>query len=367
MMGGADMLRLLHASLTTARLAVLLFVFWRLAQSWRIALLCLAAAMSLDFLTWSVFRPQTFGQLGFALLLLPLIAADDLAPCMLAIPAMMVLWANGHGSYVVAFVMLGAVLAGRIIETIVEKRAPWKDAASLRLAAVIAVSLLGIGLLNPYGFEFYSRTLQFAAHPSLQGGVGEWKPLAFLWGWGHDSDAGLHWIFIASLTVIVMTQLASTKAIPPHRLIVLVLFGLGLSLQQRFAIWWAMLVPWVLVPQWAELAKYWPAQWTPAASVPSFRKTAIAAMLLFPCFMWSVLGGWAVTGGPTPLGPSASDPNQPFSLSLGTPWELAREVARARLDHGAVGRKRWPRSFAAITPAAASQAPSWPRRCRAIT
>jgi len=322
-MGGADLLRLLHAGLTTARLAVLLFVFWRLSKSWRIALLCLAAAMSLDFLTWSVFRPQTFGQLGFALLLLPLSRPMLSRRAMLITPTMMVLWANGHGSYVVAFVMLGAVLAGRIIEAIVEKRAPWKDAATLRLVAVIAASLLGIGLLNPYGFGFYSRTLQFTAHPSLQGGVGEWKPLAFLWGWGHDSDAGLHWIFIASLTIIVLTQLASTKAIPPHRLIVLVLFGLGLSLQQRFAIWWAMLVPWVLAP---ELAKDWPARWALAASLPSFRKTAIAAMLLFPFFMWSVAGGWAVTGGPTPLGPSASDSNQPFSLSLGTPWELAREV-----------------------------------------
>jgi hypothetical protein len=136
----------------------------------------------------------------------------------------------------------------------------------------------------------------------------------------------MHWIFIVSLLAIVLTQLASSRAIPPHRLVVLLLFGLGLALQQRFAIWWAMIVPWVLVPQWVDLAKDWPAKWVPAASVPSFRKTAVAIALLFPLFMWSGPAGWVITGDPTPVGPSATDPNQPFSLSLGTPWELAREV-----------------------------------------
>ena len=107
---------------------------------------------------------------------------------------------------------------------------------------------------------------------------------------------------------------------------VLLIFGLGLCLQQRFAIWWAMLVPWVLVPQWVELAKHWPERFTPAASVPSFRKTAIAVAVVFALFMWSSPAGWFITGGPTALGPSAADSNIPFSLSVGTPWELAREV-----------------------------------------
>jgi hypothetical protein len=60
--------------------------------------------------------------------------------------------------------------------------------------------------------------------------------------------------------------------------------------------------------------------------VPSFRKTAIGGTLVFAFFMWSAPAGWFVTGGPTVLGPSATDPTQPFSLSPGTPWELAREV-----------------------------------------
>jgi hypothetical protein len=328
MQGGVEFLRWLHAGLTTARLAIMLFVFRRLSDSWRIALLGLGTMMLLDFLTWSVFRPQTFAQFGFALLLLPLSRPVLSKRAVVLLPLMLVVWANGHGSYVVAFALLGAVLLGRIVECVLDGVRPWRDSQTLRLVLVLAASVIGIGLLNPYGFGLYKRTMDFAAHPSLQGGVGEWKPLAFLWGWGSDSDAGLHWIFIASLLLLGGTQLASTKPIPPSRLIVLVMFGLGLALQQRFAIWWAMLVPWVLVPKWAELAKDWPKQWSPDPSVASFRKTAIAVALVFAIFMWSAPAGWFVTGGPTPLGPSKADATQPFSLSLGTPWELAREVKR---------------------------------------
>jgi len=326
MMGGADMLRFLHAALTAARLAVLVFVFRRLSGSLRLALIGLLAAISLDFLTWSVFRPQTFAQLGFAILLLPLSRPLLSRRAQILIPLLLVIWANGHGSYVVAFALLATILAGRLCEAIFqEHKAPRKDKQCFRLVAVLAASLIAVGLLNPYGFSLYSRTLQFASHPSLQGGVGEWKPLAFLWGWGKDSDAGLHWIFMASMLVLVLTQLASSVPMKPHRLAVLLLFGVGISLQQRFAIWWAVVVPWVLMPQWVELSKEWPERWAVPHSVPSFRKTAIAVLMLFPLFMWSAPAGWFISG-PTALGPSPTDPTQPFSLSLGTPWELAREV-----------------------------------------
>src|SRR5581483_5014622 len=91
----------------------------------------------------------------------------------------------------------------------------------------------------------------------------------------------------------------------------------GAALQTRFVIWWAMIVPWVLVPRWAELARRWPARWSPAPSVPSLRKTGIAALLAWALFMWSSLAGWATSGGPQPL---------EYSMSSGTPWRLAHQL-----------------------------------------
>lgn len=328
MMGGVDFLRTLHSALTTAKLAVLFFVFQRLSGSRRIAFLGLLVVVVIDWLTWFVFRPQTFAQLWFAILLLPLSRPVLSRRAIVLIPVLLVLWATGHGSYVVAFAVLSALFLGRLIgiATDLEKRfAPWRDAQAMRLALVLLLSFVGVGLLNPYGFDFFARTLKFASHPSLQGGVNEWKPLSFHWGWGEDAYTGLHWIFIASLLGIVLTQLASPRAIPPDRLVLLLIFGVGLALQQRFAIWWAIIVPWVLMPRWAELAKHWPEKWTPKPSVPSFRKTAIALALMFALFMWSLPAGWFVTG-PTALAKVAEIPNQPYSLSPGTPWELALEV-----------------------------------------
>src|SRR5581483_7847857 len=70
-------------------------------------------------------------------------------------------------------------------------------------------------------------------------------------------------------------------------------------------------------PRWAELARRWPARWAPAPSVPSLRKTGIAALLAWALFMWSSLAGWATSGGPQPL---------EYSMSSGTPWRLAHQL-----------------------------------------
>ncbi len=314
MAGGVEMLRLLHALLTTARLGILLAVFLRLSRSWPVSLLGVVAVSLLDLSNLAVFRPQTFGELGFALLLLPLSRPTLSRRALVLIPALLVVWANGHGSYVVAFVLLGAVLLGRLAELATSSEArvwPWRDSQTIRLLAALVLSITAVGLLNPYGFGLYTRTAALTSHSSLSAAVTEWQPLMFSWA------KGWHWVFMFSLAAIALTQLASRRPIPPHHLAVLLIFGVGAAVQNRFVIWWAMLVPWVLVPRWADLAAHWPARLTPTPSIPSFRKTAVAVALLFAIFMWSGPAGWAVSGSPASIGSAVSD---------GTPWELAREI-----------------------------------------
>jgi hypothetical protein len=315
MAGGVEMLRLEHALLTVARFAVMLLVFLRAGGSWRVALLGLVAVAFLDLSNLAVFRPQTFAQLLFALLLVPLTRPVLSRRGMVLIPLLAVLWANGHGSYVVLFALLGTVLLGRTIEclTASPRVAPWYDPQVIRLGVTLAASLVGVGLLNPYGFELYTRTVQLAGHPSLQMAVTEWQPLTFAW------DRGWHWVYMGSLVVIALTQLACKTPIQAGHLTLLVVFGIGAALQNRFLIWWAMLVPWVLVPRWVELARDWPARWTPAPSVPTFRKTAIAAVLLFATFTWSGPAGWVMFGNPAEV---------ETAVSKGTPWQVARQVSR---------------------------------------
>lgn len=312
MAGGVDMLRLMHAVLTTARFGVMLAVFLRASRSWTISILGMIAVASLDLSNLAVFRPQTFAQLFFAMLLLPLTREKLSNRAFLLIPALLAFWANSHGSYVTAFALIGALLGGRIAQLVLAERTwPWKDAQVIRLAIVLGLSLVAVGVLNPYGFELYSRTIELSKHPSLASAVGEWQPLAFVWA------KGWHWVFMISLGVLALTQLASPRGFPTGHLAVILMFGIGVALQNRFVIWWAMVVPWVLVPRWAELAKHWPARLTPMPSIPSFRKTAVGAAVVFAAFMWSSPAGWATSGEPTPV---------ELGASSGTPWQLARQI-----------------------------------------
>lgn len=314
MAGGVEMLRLQHAILTLARFTLMLIVFLRASKSWPVSILGLVAIASLDLSNLAVFRPQTFAQVYFAALLIPLTRPMLSNRALIAIPLLLAFWANSHGSFVVAFALIGALAGGRALEAMfVQRTWPWRDGQTVRLALTLLTSIIAVGVLNPYGFELYSRTVHLSSHPSLQSAVGEWQPLAFIWG------KGWHWVFMASLVVIMLTQLAASKPMPGGHLAVILLFGSCLALQNRFVIWWAMLVPWVLVPRWAEIAARWPARLTPTPSIPSFRKTGIAAAVVFTSFMWSSPSIWLVTGGPSPLDSSAS---------VGTPWQLARQVSR---------------------------------------
>jgi hypothetical protein len=315
MAGGVEFLRLLHALLTTARFAVLLAVFVRVSRSWPVALFGVVAVAFLDLSNLAVFRPQTFAQVGFAILLWPLSRPVLSRRAILLVPALLAVWANGHGSYVVGFALLGAVFLGRVIALATSRPWvwPWYDSHAVRIAATGLLAFVAVGLLNPYGFTLFARTVAMSSHPTLLAAVGEWQPLAFVW------EKGWHWVFMISLVVLGMTQLVCRRPMPPHHLVVLLMFGIGVALQNRFVIWWAMVLPWVLVPLWADLAKDWPARLTPTPSTPSFRKTAIGLAVLFAIFMWSGPSRWVIQGYPCPV---------EEAVSAGTPWELAREVTQ---------------------------------------
>lgn len=311
--GGIEMLRTLHAVLTAARFVVLLVAFLRLTRSWPVSLLGLFAVAILDLSNLAVFRPQSFAQLFFAIMLVPLSRETLSRRAVVLLPLLCVLWVNSHGSYLVAFAVIGCLLTGRIVEGLASspRKLPWKDRHTQRLAATLILSIAAAALLNPYGFDFFRRTMELTRHPTLMMGVGEWKPLTFEW------DKGWHWVFMFSLAVIGGTQLASRRPIPPGHVLLLLAFGVGAALQLRFVIWWAMVVPWVMVPRWHELASWWPARLTPNQGTPSLRKTAVAILLGWATLMWSGIAGWAVSGKPTTL---------EMSASTGTPWQLARQV-----------------------------------------
>ncbi|WP_145244466.1 hypothetical protein [Urbifossiella limnaea] len=312
--GGVEFLRIEHGFLTAARYVVLLAVFLRQTKSWKLALGGIGLVTALSLSNLAVFRPQTFAELYFALLLLPLAREKLSTAALVGLPLLMAVWANSHGSYVVGLVVPAVLLAGRVVDALAAspRVLPWNDDGVRRLALAWVLCVAAVAFLNPYGPGLFKRTLELSSHPTLIGGVSEWRPLGFEWA------AGWHWVFMLSLVAIGLTQLAAPRAFPTGHTFLLLAFGLGVSLQTRFVIWWAMLVPFVLVPRWAELIAEWRAG-RPAAepAVPSLRKTALAVLVAWAFFMWTGLGAWATGGAPMP---------PETAVSAGTPWQLARQL-----------------------------------------
>src|SRR5262245_4160048 len=109
--GGVEMLRVEHALLTAARIAVMLFAFVRLGRSWPLALLGGVVVVLLDLSNLAVFRPQVFAQLFFAVLLLPLSRDVLCRRALVLVPLLIAAWANSHGSFIVALTLLGLLAA----------------------------------------------------------------------------------------------------------------------------------------------------------------------------------------------------------------------------------------------------------------
>src|SRR5262249_25035152 len=129
------------------------------------------------------FRPQMIGEVCWAGLLAILAGQWNETDkplgfrSLVGIALCVGLWANLHGAFLLAYVLLGGLLAGRYLEQAWSLHNP---VAALRQPDVIR---LGLGLLvavaatcvNPYGTKLLTTALQFGKMPVLQN-VKEWQP-----------------------------------------------------------------------------------------------------------------------------------------------------------------------------------------------
>ncbi len=314
MTGGVEALRFLHALLVVMRYGLLYLAFGRFAKSWSVAFLGMIAVMLLDLSNMAVFRPQSFGQVFFALALIPLSREVLSRRAMVFLPLLTAVWANTHGSYLVVHGLLFVLAAGRIAECLFPAEGnwswPWKDAQAVRLSLTLILVTLAV-CLNPYGPGLYSRTFEMTRHPSLITAVGEWQPLSFTMG------PGWHWPFLGSLAILAALSLLARKSLPYGVLFAVLLFGIGVCIQNRMVIWWAMVLPWALMPLVADVAGRIPERFRLPASLPSLRKTLLAVALGLAIFNWSGIADTLRNG----------LPKLDDAVSGGTPWPVARQIA----------------------------------------
>jgi len=244
---------------------------------------------------------------------------------LIVVPVLMVFWANLHGSFPVGFAMLGLMLLGRAITVIRAEgwsaRAVWRDEAARRLAIALAASAVAVAILNPYGPTLYIDVIRFSGHPNLRT-MAEWQPLDF------TQARGGHWEYLATVAVVLATPLATRRLLSPTQWLLVIMFGVWPIFQQRAMIWWAPLVPWIVAPHWVVAAERW--KWVLPENVPSFRKTALAALLVVVVLIASPASTWIKTGRPRAVA---------TALHRGTPYDIAATLnGQPPADSGRVAK-----------------------------
>jgi hypothetical protein len=331
--GGAEMLAFLFTLLSFLRWLILLLAYRRVSGSMPLACLGLFLMLAVGSFYGNMQRPQVFGEVLFAALLLALSRPVLSRRALLLVPAGFVLWANLHGSYAVGLLLLGMFLLGRIISLRGEGRGARgekeepsplvprlttivNDAQVRRLFLAGLGSTIAIALLNPHGPWLFLHTLRFTQNPNIAS-MAEWQPLEFQW------EIGPQWGYGLLCIVVIATQILSPRLLSPTSLLLCASFGILPLIQRRMLGWWLVLVPWIVLPEWAELGRRigWP--WLHYRSQANGAKTLMAAGLLLLAFVLSPSAKMLRGGQPRPL---------QVSLSSGTPWQLAAQLTAETND-----------------------------------
>jgi len=310
--GGAELLRTLHVFPIAAVYALLWLAFRRASGSGSLALLGLAAQFFAGVSTVGVQRPQVFSLAVFAAFLVMLSRPVISRRAVVLIPALLVLWANLHGGFVIGCGLLALVWLGRCLEC-GSIRAAFADTQVRRLLLAGLVAAAAVAFVNPMGPRIYLLAVEFGGNPNLKS-LQEWQPVDFL-----TPGTGFP-LYLATLVATLVTAALSPLRVTPTHYLLALTFGIAPLLQQRMLTWWCPLAIWQLVPHWAAVAERWGLVWP--ASVPSLRKTVLAVLLVVPFVLLAPPMTWLQTG---------DLPSPGVTFRAGTPIELWTTIERPDL------------------------------------
>ena len=245
---GNEGLALGHALLITLTAAVIMLAVYRRGIDARFAFAAGAAMFLLELPLVGTIRPQLFGQLGAALVLLACSELPNRRQPLFWLPVVGMLWANLHGSILIGLAILGcyalSVTFGVLRERGYAIAATITDARTVTVAAAGALLLVG-ACVNPHGPLLLPRILFFGEHAALAY-ISEWKAM---------SPASLTGaLLIGSLIVAACIWKYGGSKWELHEYLLLSLFALATVSAIRMLAWYAIVWPWVVLPHAARLA-----------------------------------------------------------------------------------------------------------------
>jgi hypothetical protein len=169
-------------------------------------------------------RPQLFGMACFAVVLV-LVADRRAHPGRLwAVPVVVALWANLHGSFFLGPLVLGLAW----LEDVAERVASPHRTLAVALAAVLAACL------TPFGPMVWVYAVGLSTNPEVTARITEWQPTDI------RSVAGL--LFFASAAGIVVLMARRGQIVPWPTLLWFATFAAIALYAERGIAWWPLAV-----------------------------------------------------------------------------------------------------------------------------
>lgn len=247
--GGPAGVVFFQAGLITAAYGLLMALAYRLTGSGRLAAWSTLAAVLTGFGDWNV-RPQAVTLVLGAACLLAIYAhrARPHLAWLAVFPLVMLIWVNSHGSFFIAFLLVGAWLADAV----------WTARHNLRAgswhAPALALALMALAALaNPRGPGIITYVATLTQSPVVRTLAAEWQPPT-----PFNLFGGL---FYAVMALTALTLLTSPRR--PTLFELLIVVGLGVLGAQtaRGMVWFGLAAAPVLAAHWA-------ARWPPKATAP---------------------------------------------------------------------------------------------------
>lgn len=227
----------LFAAGITGCLALFVWRAYRKTEHLVWTLAGLGLFVAVNWMQWSIARPQIAGQLCFAVLWAMLTTRRRSNWQLVGVPVLFALWANLHGSFVLGLACLAAGVAGRAVDLLWRTKFSsrfWRD-GMLRHDFVLLELAATAVLINPYGLDLYREVLSFSASANLSDLV-EWQALTLRMQQGK--------FFFATAVVLMIAARFSPRRISVCEILILIGLGCGTLYTSRLIVWWAPWAAW---------------------------------------------------------------------------------------------------------------------------
>jgi hypothetical protein len=215
------------------------------------------------------------------------------------VPVLAAVWANVHGSFVLAPVLVALVVVGDLFD----RRRP------TRSLAVLAATVLAT-FVTPFGAGVWSYALDIARDDTIRHFVAEWRPPTLT-----SVGGAAFWASGLAVALVGVVRRRAVRAIDVVTLVVF--FGLAAP-AVRGTLWWALVAPPVLAGWFATRSDTLP--WR-------HRRPDAFALVAAACIVSLLPAAFLLRGGTDPV------TGAPFRLAADAP-EVLVDAVRASVPRG---------------------------------